>query len=122
MSYDSIIAGAGIWGCTVARRLADVGKNVLVLEKRTFVGGNVRCEIDDETGIEIHKMREYSAAWKPGDEPYYPIDNTDSRELLLKYQAEAATIPNLIVGGRLGGYKYYDMDRSIDAALELSLV
>ena len=67
-------------------------------------------------------MREYSAAWKPGDEPYYPIDNPESRDLLTRYQFEAATIQNLVVGGRLGGYKYYDMDKSIDAALELLLV
>lgn len=67
-------------------------------------------------------MREYSAAWRPGDEPYYPIDNAESRELLARYQSEAARIENLIVGGRLGGYKYYDMDKSIDAALKLSLV
>ena len=66
-------------------------------------------------------MHEYSAAWKPGDEPYYPIDNDDSRDLLSKYQAEAATISNLIVGGRLGGYKYYDMDKSIDAALNVEM-
>ena len=64
-------------------------------------------------------MREYSADWKPGDEPYYPIDNTDSRELLSKYQVEAATIPNLIIGGRLGGYKYYDMDKSIESAMKV---
>lgn len=66
-------------------------------------------------------MREYSAAWKPGDEPYYPIDNAESRELLAKYQAEAAAIPNLVVGGRLGGYKYYDMDKSIEAALKVEV-
>ncbi len=65
--------------------------------------------------------REYSAAWKPGDEPYYPIDNADSRALLAKYQAEAAKCPNLIVGGRLGAYRYYDMDKSIAAALELKI-
>ena len=65
--------------------------------------------------------REYSAAWKPGDEPYYPIDNADSRALLAKYQAEAAKYPNLIVGGRLGAYRYYDMDKSIAAALELKI-
>jgi len=53
--YDVIVAGAGIWGCTVARRLAESGRKVLVLEKRPVVGGNVRCEIDQETGIEIHK-------------------------------------------------------------------
>lgn len=359
MSYDSIVAGAGIWGCAVARRLAEAGKKVLVLEKRPVVGGNVRCEIDEETGIEIHKygshifhthipevwefvnrfvrfngyqhkvlaryqgrtyflplgltlinkffgvelkpgeladfmkdeehskaifdaffrgytskqwgrppeeidasiikrvpvrgnydinyfndynqgipltgynslferlldnpsievrcnaavaleggalkvggetlpavpvyysgpidalfaykfgylpwrtlrfetekldvkdyqgtsvvnyteaevpytrihefkhyhpedasvmnspktivMREYSAAWKPGDEPYYPIDNAESRELLAKYQTEAAAIPNLVIGGRLGGYKYYDMDKSIEAALKVEM-
>lgn len=51
---DAIVAGAGIWGCTVARRLAEAGKRVLVLEKRPVVGGNVRCEIDPATGIEIH--------------------------------------------------------------------
>lgn len=52
--FDSIVAGAGIWGCTLARRLAEAGKKVLVLEKRAAVGGNCRCEIDPETGIEIH--------------------------------------------------------------------
>lgn len=51
---DAIVAGAGIWGCTVARRLAESGHKVLVLEKREAVGGNVRCEIDAETGIEVH--------------------------------------------------------------------
>lgn len=51
---NAIVAGAGIWGCTVARRLAETGRKVLVLEKRPVVGGNVRCEVDSETGIEIH--------------------------------------------------------------------
>ena len=55
MIIDAIVAGAGIWGCTVARRLAELGRKVLVLEKRPVVGGNVRCELDEETGIEIHK-------------------------------------------------------------------
>ncbi len=66
-------------------------------------------------------MREYSAAWKPGDEPYYPVDCEESRALLEKYRAEAAKVPNLVVGGRLGGYKYFDMDQSIAAALALEL-
>ena len=66
-------------------------------------------------------MREYSATWRPGDEPYYPVDNADSRALLAQYQAEAAKVPLLTVGGRLGGYKYYDMDKSIEAALNLAL-
>lgn len=62
--------------------------------------------------------REYPKTWQPGDEPYYPIDTAASRELLARYRAEAAKTPNLIVGGRLGGYGYYDMDRSIGNALE----
>ena len=54
LSFDVVVAGAGIWGCTVARRLAEAGRKVLVLEKRGRIGGNCACEIDSETGIEIH--------------------------------------------------------------------
>ena len=64
--------------------------------------------------------REYPQAWKLGDEPYYPVDTPESRERLALYQAEAAKVPNLIVGGRLGEYKYYDIDRSIDCALKVA--
>ena len=62
--------------------------------------------------------REYPQTWALGDEPYYPVDTPASRELLALYQAEAAKQANLIVGGRLGGYRYYDMDRSIGNAFE----
>jgi len=65
--------------------------------------------------------REYSKAWEPGDEPYYPIDTAESRALLVRYRDESAKIPNLVVGGRLGAYRYYDMDKSIAAALALDL-
>ena len=61
--------------------------------------------------------REYPKTWAPGDEPYYPVDTPASREKLALYQAEAAKCPNLVVGGRLGEYKYYDMDQSIGRAL-----
>jgi UDP-galactopyranose mutase len=64
--------------------------------------------------------REYPKTWQLGDEPYYPVDNPESRELLGKYRAEAAKIPNLTVGGRLGEYKYYDMDQSIARAIEVA--
>jgi len=64
--------------------------------------------------------REYPKTWKPGDEPYYPVDNDESRELLAKYRAEAALSRNLIVGGRLGGYKYYDMDQSVANAIAVT--
>lgn len=66
-------------------------------------------------------MFNYKATCRTGDEPYYPIDNSDSRELLDKYQDEAVKIHNLVIGGRLGGYKYYDMDKSIDTALKVDL-
>ena len=66
-------------------------------------------------------MREYPQTWELGDEPYYPINSPESIELLVKYQAEVAKIDNLIVGGRLGGYKYYDMDQSIAAALAIDI-
>ena len=65
--------------------------------------------------------REFSATWKPGDEPYYPVNDAASAALLARYQAEAAKIPNLVVGGRLGAYKYFDMDKSIDAALRVDI-
>ena len=54
MKPDVIVAGAGIWGCTVARRCAEAGREVLVLERRGAVGGNCRCETDPATGIETH--------------------------------------------------------------------
>lgn len=62
--------------------------------------------------------REYPSAWQPGDEPYYPISNEKSAALLAKYQAEAAKLPCLVIGGRLGQYKYFDMDKSVNAALK----
>ncbi len=64
--------------------------------------------------------REYPQTWKLGDEPYYPVDTPESRERLALYQSEAEKIPNLVVGGRLGEYKYYDIDRSVDRALEVA--
>ena len=62
-------------------------------------------------------MREFPRAWKSGDEPYYPVNNPESQALLEKYREEAAKIPGLVIGGRLGEYKYYDMDQSVGMAL-----
>lgn len=64
--------------------------------------------------------REYPSAWTHGAEPYYPVDTPSSRELLSVYRAKAESVPNLIVGGRLGEYGYYDMDKTIARALEIS--
>ncbi|MCI9270873.1 MAG: UDP-galactopyranose mutase [Dorea sp.] len=63
--------------------------------------------------------REYSSEWKVGDEPYYPVNDEKNSELYAKYQELAAREEKVIFGGRLGAYKYYDMDKVIRAALDL---
>ena len=63
--------------------------------------------------------REYSSEWKPGIEPYYPINNDENNELFAKYRELADKEEKVIFGGRLGNYKYYDMDKVIEAALEM---
>ncbi len=62
--------------------------------------------------------REYSVEWKPGMEPYYPINNDRNNELFAEYKKLADAEENVVFGGRLGNYKYYDMDKVIEAALE----
>ena len=64
--------------------------------------------------------REYSSEWKPGDEPYYPVNDEKNSQLYARYKALTATEDKVIFGGRLGEYKYYDMDAVIAAALEMS--
>lgn len=63
--------------------------------------------------------REYSSEWKPGIEPYYPINDEKNNSLFEEYQKLAQKEENVIFGGRLGNYKYYDMDKVIRAALDL---
>ena len=62
--------------------------------------------------------REYSAEWKPGDEPYYPVNDEQNQALYEKYRAMAAEEKNVIFGGRLGEYRYYDMDKTVASAME----
>ena len=62
--------------------------------------------------------REYSAEWRPGDEPYYPVNDEKNNALYEKYRALAQNERNVLFGGRLGAYRYYDMDAVIAAALE----
>ena len=74
----------------------------------------------DENGDDIPKTvisREYSSEWHPGDEPYYPVNDERNAELYKKYRALAEKEKNVIFGGRLGEYKYYDMDQVIAGAL-----
>ena len=63
--------------------------------------------------------REYSSEWKPGDEPYYPVNDEKNGALYQQYKALAEKESNVIFGGRLGEYKYYDMDAVIAAALDM---
>lgn len=76
----------------------------------------------DEDGNDLPKTvisREYSSEWKPGDEPYYPVNDEKNSNLYREYKKMADAQEKVIFGGRLGEYKYYDMDQVIDAALEL---
>ena len=63
--------------------------------------------------------REYSSEWKQGGDPYYPVNDERNTKLYEQYRALADATPNVIFGGRLGEYKYYDMDKVIASALEL---
>ena len=63
--------------------------------------------------------REYPADWKPGDEPYYPINDEHNSALYAQYEELAKQEGDVVFAGRLGGYKYYDMDKAIDAAFDL---
>ncbi len=62
--------------------------------------------------------REYPKEWKRGDEPYYPVNDEKNAALYKKYETLAHAEKNVLFGGRLGQYKYYDMDKVIAAALE----
>ena len=75
----------------------------------------------DENGDDIPKTiisKEYSSEWKPGDEPYYPVNNEKNNNLYEKYKELAAEEKNVVFGGRLGEYKYYDMDAVIASSLK----
>ena len=74
----------------------------------------------DEDGNDLPKTiisREYSSEWKPGDEPYYPVNDEKNNALYREYRAIANKEKNVIFGGRLGEYRYYDMDATVAAVL-----
>ena len=77
----------------------------------------------DENGIDLPKTvisKEFSSEWKPGDEPYYPINDDKNNALYLKYKELADNEKNVYFGGRLGEYKYYDMDKTVASALNFA--
>lgn len=65
--------------------------------------------------------KEYSSEWKRGDEPYYPVNDTKNQKLLEEYKELAKKEEKVFFGGRLGEYKYYDMDMVIESALDFSM-
>ena len=105
-----------------------------ILDKPNFQGNAAVNYTDSETPwtrIIEHKWfefgtqektvisREYSSEWQVGDEPYYPVVDEKNNALYLKYKELAQNETNVIFGGRLGEYKYYDMDQVIASALEM---
>ena len=85
-----------------------------IIEHKWFTFGK------DEQGNDLPKTiisREYSSEWHPGDEPYYPVNDEKNGALYAKYRALAEREEKVLFGGRLGEYKYYDMDAVIAAAL-----
>lgn len=77
----------------------------------------------DDAGNDLPKTvisREYSSEWKEGDEPYYPVNDAKNSTRYQEYKALADQESNVIFGGRLGEYKYYDMDAVIARALEVA--
>lgn len=88
-----------------------------VIEHKWFEFGK------DENGNDLPKTvisREYSAEWKSGDEPYYPVNDEKNNSLYEKYKELSKNEDNVVFGGRLGEYKYYDMDAVIASALNIS--
>lgn len=105
-----------------------------ILDKPNYQGNAVVNYTDAETPftrIIEHKFfefgtqpktvisREYSSEWKLGDEPYYPVNDEKNGNLYAKYKSLAEKEKSVIFGGRLGEYKYYDMDAVIASALAL---
>ena len=105
-----------------------------VLDTENFQGNAVVNYTDRETPytrIIEHKhfefgtqektviTKEYPSDWEKGQEPYYPVNNQQNNDLYSKYKKLAHTVPQVIFGGRLGQYRYYDMHQVIAAALEV---
>ena len=87
-----------------------------IIEHKHFeFGRNAAGETIPATVI----TREYPANWQPGDEPYYPINDERNTKLYEEYAALAEAEGDVVFAGRLGGYKYYDMDKAIAAAFDL---
>ena len=109
-SRDTLRLEAGF--CLYGHEIDDV-----IIEHKWFEFGK------DEQGQDLPKTvisREYSSEWKPGDEPYYPVNDEKNGALYAEYKKLADAEQNVIFGGRLAEYRYYDMDAVIASALQKS--
>ncbi len=83
-----------------------------------FHGLSEPCKSSEQSKTVI--SREYPAEWKKGDEPFYPVNDERNQALYKKYAALARAETNVIFGGRLGEFKYYDMDKVVESALVIA--
>lgn len=101
--YDYLIVGSGLFGATFAYFAAKAGKKCLVIDKRP------------QTVI----SEEYSTEYKHGMEPYYPVNDEKNNSLADRYRSLTEAEPNVIFGGRLAEYKYYDMAPVIEKVMQM---
>lgn len=106
---DEIIDCDNWQGCAVVNYTGDTEAFTRIIEHKHFVFGQ-----QEKTVI----SREYPCEWQPGMEPYYPVNDAHNQALYAQYQELAKSRPDVIFGGRLGTYRYYDMDQVIRAALD----
>ena len=113
--YDYLVVGAGLFGAVFAHEAALKGKKVKVIEKRNHIAGNIYTR--EEEGIQVHQYGAHIFHtsdkeiwdWEKGDDPYYPVNNDRNNHLYKSYKELADEQGNVIFGGRLGHYRYYDM-------------
>ena len=87
-----------------------------IIEHKWFEFGK---DADGQDLLKTVISKEFSSEWKPGDEPYYPVNDEKNERLYEDYRKLADQETKVIFGGRLGEYKYYDMDAVIAAALDM---
>ena len=101
-------------GNAVVNYTDDVTPFTRIIEHKWFIFGK------DKSGTDIPKTittKEYPVGWKPGLEPFYPVNDEKNSRVYSKYKELADKEKNIVLGGRLGEYKYYDMDKTIEAAM-----
>ncbi len=109
--FEDEIIGSDNWqGCAVVNDTSAGVPYTRCIEHKHFLGGQ-------PVGVTVI-TREYPREWEIGLEPYYPVNDSFNQRLYERYEELAKTCPDVRFGGRLGSYRYYDMDKTIRAALD----